>query len=281
MAVLFAGCARAHVVPTPARAPAIEMPGAILRKVPGVTVPITIAPASPVIPTEEELEYRISWWGVPVANAILRSVPVAAEDPLRQQLPLEDQQTRNLVKLTIQARSNSYLEAFYPVRVELTSLMDSDARSPRRFQASVKRRWRAHESIITFDMEKRVAFHRLPKGRTVTVSIQPTTQDGLSLLYYVRTIPFEVGQEVPLEVSADGKNWSLNGRILRTGTVELKELGSWPAVEGQVQLAYPVPFFHGAKAHVWFSADAQRIPLLARIRSRIGPVSVVLTRCRR
>lgn len=272
----LAGCARAHVVPTPT-----EVPGTVLKKVPGTSVPIKIAPPSPTIPSEERLEYQISWWGVPVANAVLTAMPVAANDPVRQQAPLRDRRTKNLVKLTISARSNSYLEAFYPVRVELISLIDSDARSPLRFQAFVKRRWRVHESTVTFDLVKATAFHKLPKGRTATVAIQPTTQDGVSLLYYVRTIPFEVGQAVPLEVSADGKNWSLSGQILRTSIVELRKAGSWPAVEGQVQLAYPVPFFHGAKAHVWFSADGQRIPLLARIRSRIGPVAVVLTKFRR
>jgi hypothetical protein len=208
------------------------------------------------------LEYQVSWWGIPVGTALLSTV--AAE--------------KKLVRLTCRARSNKYLEAFYPVRVELVSLIDPEAGSPRRFQASVKRRWRVHQSVVTFDPSKGTAFHELPKKRSATVPIGPATQDGLSLLYYVRTIPFEIGQSIPMEVSADGKNWHLTGRILRTSRVELRKVGAWPAAEGDVQLTYPVPFFQGAKAHVWFSAEGERIPLLAKIRSRIGPVTVVLIR---
>jgi hypothetical protein len=160
----------------------------------------------------------------------------------------------------------------------LESQVDPQTRSPRRFQADVKRRWRHHNSWVTFDPTKGTAFHQLPKGKNATVGVAPTTQDGLSILYYARTIPLKVGQTVPLEVTADGKNWPISVRILRLGRVELRDLGTWPAVEGKVQLTFPVPFFHGARAHVWLSADRQRIPLLARIRSRVGPVTVVLTK---
>lgn len=247
LSVLLAGCARAKIVPT-AIQPAAQAP---------------IAPPLEMVPLGEELEYEVSWWGVPV-GAVTFSI-TAAE--------------KKLVNLTCRGRSNRYLEAFYPVRVEMISLIDPTTRSPRRFQASIKRHWRVHESVITFDPSRGTAFHELPKKRTATVPIGPATQDGLSLLYYVRTIPFEIGQKIPLEVSADGKNWHLTGRILKTSRVELKGVGSWPAVEGEVQLTYPVPFFQGAKVHLWFSADGQRIPLLAKIHSRIGPVTVLLTRC--
>lgn len=226
----------------------------------GPLPPSVVAPPLASIPVGERLEYRVFWWGVYVADATLTA---EAEKPL--------------IKLNLKARSNRYLEALYPARVELLSWIDSERQAPQRFQAFVKRRWRRHESVVTFDYEKGNAFHQLPKGRKATVPIGLTTQDGLSLLYYVRTIPFAVGQAIPLEVTADGKNWLLTGWVHRTGSVELKGLGNYPAVEGQVQLTYPVPFFHGAKARVWFSNEGERIPLLAKISSRIGPVTVVLT----
>ena len=254
--LLLAGCARAHVISKP-----LERLGLFA---PGPSAPALAAPPLESVPLGERLEYQISWWSVPVATAVLTIEP--AEDK------------KNLVRLTCRARSNAYLETFYPVRVELVSLIDPASCSPRRFQAYVNRRRRKHESVVTFDPVKGTAFHQLPKGRSATVSLGPTTQDGLSLLYYIRTIPFNPGQTIPLEVTADGKNWPLKGQVLRIGTVDLKQVGSYPAVEGQAELAYPVPFFRGARARVWFSADNQRIPLLAKISSRIGPVTVVLTK---
>ena len=185
---------------------------------------------------------------------------------------------KNLVKAHLEGRSNKYLQVFYPVRVEIDSVMDPDTIAPTRFQAYVKRRSRIHESTITFDRREETAFHKLPKGRTATVPVKPATQDGLSLVYYARTLDFHPGRSIPLEISADGKNWHLEGRILKVGRMKLKGLGSVPTVEGSVELAYPVPFFQGASARVWFSADGARIPLLAKIHSRIGPVTVVLTK---
>ena len=244
---LLAGCAQATIVR--------------VSPVPGAAAG-AVAPPSKALPVGEKLEYQVSWWGVPVGTVTLSIQP----------------EGKKLAKAHLEGRSNKGLQAFYPVRVEIDSIIDPERLAPVWFHASVKRHWRIHESTITFDRTKGTAFHQLPKGRSATVPVGPVTQDGLSVIPYARTLDFQVGQSIPLEITADGKNWHLVGRILKTGRMELKGLGAWPAVEGSAELAYPVPFFQGAKARIWFSADSQRIPLLAKIHSRIGPVTVVLTR---
>lgn len=224
---------------------------------------VSIAPPLATVPVGEELEYSISWWGIPVGTALLTT---SAPDK------------NGWVKLSFRADSNWYLATLYPVHVRLTSWIDPKSVSPRRFESYLKRQWRVHQSVILFDPEKGTSLHELSEQKEVAVPITPATQDGLSMIYYARTIPLQLGKTVPLEISADGKNWALNGTVLQAGIVKIGDAGYWPALEGQVELAYPVPFFHGANAHVWFSADEERIPLLAKIWSRIGPVSVVLVR---
>ncbi len=252
----FTGCARARIIPTRS--------GEYHRGV--GAEPFSITPPLQKIPVGEELEYQVSWWGIPVATAVLRSSH------------LQEKTHRDLVHLSFEAKSNWALQTFYPVRVRLSSRFDPQTLSPRRFESYLKRRWYVHESVITFDPAPGMAVHELQGEKEGRVSIQPTTQDGLSMLYYVRTLPLQLGKTILLEIAADGKNWALKGRIVRAHMVRIGNLGDWPAVEGRVELAYPVPFFHGAQAKVWFSADQDRIPLLARIHSRIGPVTVVLTR---
>ncbi len=215
------------------------------------------------IAEKEALTYSISWWGVPVGIATLTTSELAKDKHLT---------------LTFTARSNWYLGTFYPVRVKLTSVIDPKRVTPQRFESYLKRRWKVHQSVITFDQDAGVASHTLSKGKNVTVPVEATTQDGISLIYYARTVPFQLGKEIPFQVTADGKNWDLKGKVVKASVIRIGKLGKWPAVEGEVKLAYPVPFFHGAKARVWFSADQDRIPLLAKLQSRIGPVTAVLVR---
>lgn len=249
--LLLSGCARAGVVRSVPREIAA-----------GRATHVSISQPLSVVPVGEQLEYEITWWGVPVGRAVLTTA----------------ESKNHLIELFFKADSNWYLRTFYPVRVRLTSWMDPKTVSPRRFESYLKRQWRVHESVITFDPATGTSLHELPEEKQVTVAVSPATQDGLSMIYYARTIPLQLGKTVPLEISADGKNWALNGTVVQAGIVKIGSAGYWPALEGQVELAYPVPFFHGAKARVWFSADEQRIPLLAKIRSRIGPVTVVLIR---
>lgn len=251
-AFLFSGCTQAGVIPSHSR----EISAGRARQV-------SIAPPLATVPVGEKLEYDLLWWGVPVGTAVLTT---SASDK------------NNWVKLSFRADSNWYLATFYPVHVRLTSWIDPKNISPRRFESYLKRLWRLHQSVITFDPETQTALHELSEGRKVSVPLGVATQDGLSMLYYARTLPVQLGKTVPLEISADGKNWALNGTVVQAGIVKIGSAGYWPALEGQVALAYPVPFFHGANARVWFSADSDRIPLLAKISSRIGPVTVVLTR---
>ena len=252
LAFLLGGCGRAGVLRT--------QPGETRA---GTAVPVSIAPPLQSVPIGEQLEYDIFWWGALVGRAQL-TTSLSAD--------------KKLVHLEFQADSNWYLNAFYPVHVRLGSLLDPATVSPRRFESYLKRQSRVHESLITFDPANGRSIHELPDDKVVTVAIGPRTQDGLSMLYYARTMPFQLGKTIPLQVTADGKNWALNGTVVQAGIIRIGNSGYWPAVEGQVELAYPVPFFHGANARVWFSADQDRIPLLAKIRSRIGPVAVVLTR---
>ncbi len=272
---LVAGCARASVMQDrPGVAPSTETSGDSSA----VISSLNVGPLPPPeIPTTERLDYQVSWWGIPVALATVTSSPVS--DPADiEKLVKDGFQPKTLMKLDCQARTTAYLEPLFPIRVRLTSFLDPESRNPRRFETFVRQRFRKHESVEIFHPEKGEAFHQLPKGRSKTVPIGPTTQDALSLVYYVRTVPFQVGQEVPIEVSAEGQNWHVNGKIIRTGAVQIRKMKRWPAVAGWGELDYPIPFFQGAKAVVWFSANPERIPLLAKINSRLGPISIVLTR---
>jgi hypothetical protein len=250
--LLLAGCARAGVVRAGPQGSGLTAPGGV-----------SIAPPLVVVPIGEKLEYEISWWGIPVGRAVLTTTGL---------------DKKGLVRLSFRADSNWYLAVTYPIHVRLSSWVDPATSSPRRFESYLKRQWRLHESVITFDPQAGTSLHELPEGKMVTVFARPTTQDGLSMIYYARTLPLQLGKTVPLEIAADGKNWALNGTVLQAGIVRIGSAGYWPAIEGQVELAYPVPFFHGAQAHIWFSADEERIPLLAKIHSRVGPVIGVLTR---
>ena len=276
IALLLVGCARARVVRNRPEKPAA--PVAVDGAVSATVTPSKIGPVvAPHLPASEHLEYQISWWGVPVALLTLDSNPVTDKADM-EKLSKDGFHPENLLKLDCQARTNTYLEAFFPIRVRLVSFLDPETRTPRRFEAFVRRRFHKHESVEIFHPEEGKSFHQLPKGRSVTVPIGPDTQDGLSLLYFVRTLPFQMGQEIPMEVSADGQNWPLKGKIVQTGTIQIKEMKSWPVFAGEGELAYPLPFFRGARALLWLSADEERIPLLAKVNSHIGPVTLVLTR---
>jgi hypothetical protein len=282
LSLLLAGCARVSIKPDgPELKPIRTAPAVAATAAPatGTTAAVVVPPppvpepTGPVIPAlkdyplGEKLDYQISWLGVPVGLVTL-SVSKEQTDP----------ELKGSVQLMCVGRSNRYLDAFYPVVIQLVSFVNPRERMPRRFEASLKQRKKGHESSITFDPKTMTALHKMPKNRNYTVPITKKTQDGLSILFHSRMTPFRTGQVVPLEIAADGKNWDLTGQILGIDTVKLRGVGTFKAFQADITLTYPVPFFEGSEARLWFSADERRIPLVGKIKSSLGPVTIVLLR---
>lgn len=280
LALLLAGCASprppaelprpippelaAIAGPVPPELVASVSPAAAPPPVPAALAPLPLP--RPAIPLDERLEYSIRWLGIPVGTASLTTSPA------------KEQGLEGLVKLEFRARSNWYLNLIVPVQADLTSWVDPATGSPRRFTSRLKRGRERHESTLTFDPVTNVCTHDLPEGKRVQVVVTPATQDGISLLYHIRTVPLALGKPLPLTITADGKNWDLRAQVVRVNMVRVGALGRWPAVEGRGEMAYPVPFLKGALARVWLSADERRVPLMAKIRCGFGPVTVLLVR---
>ncbi len=228
--------------------------------------PITIASPLAEIPTGETLDYQIYYFGAPIATAALTtSTP-------------SDLKYKGLVELKFESRSHWYLRTIYPVRTTLVSWVNPETVVPRRAEVYIKRQWRLYQDQITFDQEHGLALHKISGKKSITIPIHSNVHDSLSLIYYARTVPLKPGEDFPIQVTSDGKVWQLTAQTKEAGVIRVGRAGYFPAVETEMELAYPIPFFYGANAQIWFSADSDHIPLVIKLKSRFGPVSAVLAK---
>lgn len=228
--------------------------------------PVTLAAPLTEIPIGETLDYQIYYFGTPIASATLTTSPPS------------DLKYKGLVELKFESRAHWYLRTIYPVRTILVSWVDPKTVVPRRAEAYIKRQWRLYQDEITFDQERGLALHKISGKKSITVPIHPNVHDSLSLIYYARTIPLKPGEDFPIQVTADGKVWQLTAQTKQAGIIRVGRAGYFPAIETEMELAYPIPFFNGANAEIWFSADRDHIPLVIKLKSRFGPISAVLAK---
>ena len=215
----------------------------------------------------EKLTYSVRWMGIEVGTAQLENRGII------------DWQGHPVYDVTATASSNRFLSVFYRVEDEIHSYIDVKELFPRRFAKNQQEgHYRANEEMV-YDQEKGTAtYHSFRNNSVKQMEIPQKVQDSLSVLYFLRTQPLEVGKSVFIPVNADEKNWNLEIQVLKLGLLEGLPVGRRAAI-----LAEPLAKFHGVfvrkgRVWIWLDAGSHRAPLLMRARLPFGLVEVVLVR---
>src|ERR1019366_7249426 len=102
--------------------------------------------------------------------------------------------------------------------------------------------------------------------------------DVLSSLYYVRSLPLEVGKSFTIDVHSGEKTWPLIVNVKKREKVKVKA-GKFMCYRVEPVLREPGIFISkGKKLEVWLTADDRHMPVLMRSEVFIGHVSAELVK---
>jgi hypothetical protein len=178
---------------------------------------------------------------------------------------------RPAYQLITTANSNKFFSSFYPVRDRVESIMDAIGLFSWRFDKKLREgKYRAHRQYEFDQVNHSVVY----KGDTITVA--PYVQDALSVLYYIRTQPLEVGQSVFVDNFTDGKNYPLEVQIHRRETIKTKA-GKFDCLVVEPLLQSAGVFKHEGKLTVWLTDDRVRLPVMMKSKVVVGSITAELT----
>ena len=114
--------------------------------------------------------------------------------------------------------------------------------------------------------------------RTVSSQFTGPVQDMLSAIYYLRTQPLQVGKSLELVISDSGQVYRVPVRVVERKRMKTV-LGRISAVRLDLELFGPRGMIASeGQFSVWFTEDARRLPVSARVKSEIGTFDVTLKR---
>ncbi len=174
-------------------------------------------------------------------------------------------------RIVSDARSNRFFSKFYRVRDRYVSLMDTTELYSRQYEKHIREGKYRRDERVRFDQRRHLALY--DGGRVLPIA--PRTQDVLSAMYYIRTVPLEIGKAVYVANHTDGRNYPLVIRVLRRETIEV-EAGRFDCIVVEPILRGPGLFTQKGRLTVWLTDDRNRLPVLMRSRMIIGHVSAVL-----
>ena len=112
--------------------------------------------------------------------------------------------------------------------------------------------------------------------RTVSSEFTGPVQDILSSIYYLRTQPLQVGKTLELVVSDSGNVYRIPIRVVEKKRMKTM-LGKVNAIRLDVELFGPRGMIESdGQFSIWFTEDARRLPVSARVKSEYGTFDIKL-----
>ena len=144
---------------------------------------------------------------------------------------------------------------------------------------------RVRTSEAVFDQEsKKVEFtERDPNNagaepRVITAALEGPTQDIVSAIYFLRTLPLTPGQTFNIAISDSGRVYQVPATVVAEKKKMKSVLGKVEVVRIDVELFGPGrPVEEGkGKMSIWVTNDDRRVPVKARLSHDIGTLDITL-----
>jgi len=206
----------------------------------------------------ETLIYKISWLGISVGRATAK---------------IHEKQFLNgraVYKITLSVKTIGFVNLVYKIDDRYTSFVDEETLGSLEHHVNRREGNYRKNSITIFDANKKIAYFEnfLDKSKK-EFSTPKLPLDGLSAAYYFRTLPLSKGKRITLDIINDEKNYHLEGHIDRIGYLSMGKLGIFPACRIKPLAKVRGKFIDKGHVELYFSTDAERIPLFIRVR---GPL---------
>ncbi len=172
-------------------------------------------------------------------------------------------------------RSNDFFSLFFKVKDQIESFIDTQGIFSRGFRKKIHEgRFKKTYSVF-YDQERHLAL-----SEKDTTEIPPFVQDALSSFYFLRTCELIPGKSVFIDYHSNDSVYRLEVQVLRRQRIKVKA-GRFNCLVVQPLMDTPGVFFKlKGKLTFWLTDDQRKIPVLMKLKIRVGSLTAELTRYR-
>jgi hypothetical protein len=166
---------------------------------------------------------------------------------------------------SLDVETAAWAASLYEVRGRIESWTDAGL-LPSRQEQHLRQGRRPTDRTTRFDWPART----FTVGDSRPLPLPPNARDGLSAWFYTRTLPLSAGYRVRVPVVEAGRTYNVDARIDRVERISLdgREAEAFRMALG-VESAPDRR--EVARAVVWLSTDARRVPLALEFETSLGP----------
>lgn len=221
----------------------------------------------------EKMTFDITWLGVSAGEFTLETLPFKYIDQ------------RKVYHIQGRAKSSSVFSIFYRLDDMIESFLDFDSLFTHRFHMSLNETKQTRDSLELHDVEKGKIFYWNRHNRVNRDPVEtkeffdrtPLSQDTLSTLYYVRTLPLPDKGVVKMPIATEGKTWEGEIHVVRREEINTAA-GRFKAVVIRPETKFQGVLKKTGDSHIWLSDDDRRWVLRLEAKVKIGAVLAEIKR---
>ena len=184
---------------------------------------------------------------------------------------LIEYEERPCYQIVTHANSNKFFSSFYKVDDRVESITDAAGLFSWKFEKRLREGGYRAERKYQFDQKRNCVY----EGKD-TIAVKPYAHDALSVLYYVRTLPLEVGKSVFAFNYVDGQKINLEVKVLKKEKITVSA-GTFDCLVVEPLSSSVGVFKNEGTLRVWLTDDRLRLPVLMKSKILVGSISAELT----
>ncbi len=222
-----------------------------------------VTPAEPGFHVGEVLLYRLKWGVIPVGTA--RIVSSWTDD------------TPPNVRVRVYVRSNSFLDRIYRIEDMVESIAEPASMLPYRFEKHMNEGGVIRRDVTTFDRTLgRVAWSNVLESETRSYSAPHDVRDILSMMFALRSTPFNVGDDTEYVIAGDDGPATVKTKVLERRRYKTDRYGAIPAIHIRPEASGDALFLGRTPRDLWISEDLPHVLLLLSVDAPIGTIRLIL-----
>jgi hypothetical protein len=212
----------------------------------------------------EKLIFDLTWTGLKAGTATLEIV-----------------NDRGHAKIISTARSDDWLSAFYRVDDRIESVLKNTQTMsfiglPENYRVKVREGRHRRDKEVIFDHANRQATFIDHLGtKKKTYKIGDNTLDPISSFYFIRTMKYEIGKSVYVDIFDSKKLWKVEVQVLRKEKIKTK-LGEFDTVVIKPLMKSEGIFDRKGDMYIWLTDDLRRIPVKMQSKVAVGSITATL-----
>jgi hypothetical protein len=218
--------------------------------------------SSSVLWKGERLVFDLSWFGIPAGKVVVEASDAGY---LRG---------KKMYGISAVTASNQFIDAFYPVRDGIYSLIFADTLASYKFMVHQEEGTYRSDKEIIFDYVKRKATFT-KNGDVSMYDIPAFVTDSLSAYYYFRTKELMVGKPVTIDVFDDKQLWQVEVQILRKERIQTPA-GTFNTILTKPLLKFEGIFQRKGDVYIWITDDSRKMPVRMKSKIIIGSINADL-----